>query len=89
MIHLHVLQFHDCLLASFSYETLQFRLALRLRIRYYYIIDFTVLGYVLVVSVQQVVLVAYVIAVTPIVWVSRRYLDIYRNYEITYFFVPK
>ena len=27
-----------------------------------------------------VVLVAYVIAVTPIVWVSRRYLDIYRNY---------
>ena len=27
-----------------------------------------------------VVLVAYVIAVTPIVWVSRSYLDIYRNY---------
>ena len=36
-----------------------------------------------------VVLVAYVLAVTPIVWVSRRYLDIYRNYEITSFFVPK
>ena len=33
-----------------------------------------------------VVLVAYVIAVTPIVWVSRRYLDIYSNYEITPFF---
>ena len=27
-----------------------------------------------------VVLVAYVIAVAPIVWVSRSYLDIYRNY---------
>ena len=36
-----------------------------------------------------VVLVAYVIAVTPIVWVTRRYLDIYRNYEISSFFVPK
>ena len=36
-----------------------------------------------------VVLVAYVIAVTPIVWVSRRYLDVYRNYEITSFFVLK
>ena len=36
-----------------------------------------------------VVLVAYVIAVTPIVWVSRRYLDIYRNDEISSFFVSK
>ena len=36
-----------------------------------------------------VVLVAYVIAVTHIVWVPRRYLDISRNYEITSFFVPK
>ena len=36
-----------------------------------------------------VVLVAYAIAVTPIVCASRRYLDIYRNYEITSFFVPK
>ena len=44
--------------------------------------------YLLVLS-NVVVLVAYVIAVTPIVWVSRRYLDIYRNYEITSFFVPK
>ena len=34
---------------------------------------------------NNVVLVAYVIAVTPIVWVSSRYLDIYRNYEITSF----
>ena len=33
-----------------------------------------------------VVLVAYVIAVTPIVWVSRRYLDIYKNYGITFFY---
>ena len=36
-----------------------------------------------------VVLVAYVIAVAPIVLVSRSYLDIYRNYEISSFFVPK
>ena len=35
-----------------------------------------------------VVLVAYVIAVTPIN-VYMRSLDIYRNYEITSFFVPK
>ena len=38
---------------------------------------------------NNVVLVAYVIAVAPIVWVSRSYLviilDIYRNYEITSF----
>ena len=32
-----------------------------------------------------VVLVAYEIAVAPIVWVSRSYLDIYRNYEILLF----
>ena len=35
------------------------------------------------------VLVAYVIAVANIVWGSKSYLDIYRNYEITFFFVAK
>ena len=32
------------------------------------------------ISEQCYVLVAYVIAVAPIVWVPRSYLDIYRNY---------
>ena len=32
-----------------------------------------------------VALVAYVIVIAPIVWVSRSYLDIYGNYDIIYF----
>ena len=36
-----------------------------------------------------VFLVAYVIAAAPIVWVSRSYLDIYRNYKSHLFLVLK